>query len=137
MTSPEPDTTGHPLRDALRLAFASLIETGEIDLAIPPDAVNDETEVQADDWTLHLEGWPIATAWIAIDQEPDSAAERRAALDATLDHRELAALRDADRRLEGALVARLRTSGDDLSALLADLLTEFGAAREDDVPAPE
>ncbi|MBA2247209.1 MAG: hypothetical protein H0W23_03700, partial [Chloroflexia bacterium] len=85
-----------------------------------------EIDVQADDWTLHLEGWPIATAWIAIEQEPESAAAQQAALATTFGHRELAALRNADRRLEGALVARLRTSGDELSARLADLLAQPG-----------
>ena len=127
MSGPDPDRSGHPPRDALQLAFAALIETGEINLATPPDAGKDETEVQADDWTLHLEGWPITIAWIAVDQEPDSAAEQRAVLDATFDHRSREALRDADRRLEGALVARLRTSGDELSARLADLLAEPGS----------
>lgn len=114
------DIPDHRLADALQLAFAVLIEAGEIDLDAPPDA--DETEVQADDWTLHLEGWPIATAWIAIDQDPVLPTEQRAALEATLDHRELAALRDADRRLDGALLTCLRGSGDGLSVALAGLL---------------
>ncbi len=126
MRGPDPDRSSDPLIDALYLAFAALIETGEIDITTPPDAGEDETEVQADDWTLHLEGWPIATAWIAIEQEPESAAAQQAALATTFGHRELAALRNADRRLEGALVARLRTSGDELSARLADLLAQPG-----------
>ncbi len=115
----------------LQLAFATLIETGEIDIATAPDIEAGETEVQADDWTLHLEGWPIAMAWIAIDHEPDPA-EHRAALDATLDHRELAAMRDADRHLEGALVARLRASGDELSSRLADVLDMTEPNQSDD-----
>ncbi len=130
MRGSDPDRSSNPLIDALHLAFAALIETGEIDITTPPDAGEDETEVQADDWTLHLEGWPIATAWIAIDQEPESAVAQQAALATTFDHRELAALRDADRRLEGALVTHLRTSGDELSARLAEWLTEPGPAPE-------
>ena len=126
MIPPDPDRSGHSLRAVLQHAFAALIETGEIDITTPPDAGEDETEVQADDWTLHLEGWPVVIAWIAIDHEPDSGAEQRSALEATLDHREQAALRDADRRLEGALVACLRASGDELSIRLADLLAETG-----------
>ncbi len=104
-----PDNPEHGLMEALRRSFAVLIEEGEIDLNTLPDA--QETEVQADSWTLHLEGWPITTAWIAIDQEPVSPKEQRAALDATFDHRELAALRDADRRLDEALLTCLRESG--------------------------
>ena len=127
MIPPDPIRAVHPLHDVLQHAFAALIETGEIDIATAPDTAGDEIEVQADDWTLHLEGWPVVMAWIAIDHEPDPA-EHRAALEATLDHRELAAMRDADGSLEGALVACLRASGDELSARLADLLAEPGPA---------
>lgn len=114
------DIPDNPLVEALALAFAVLIDAGEVDLHAPPNG--DETEVQADDWTLHLEGWPLTTAWIAIDQDPVSPAEQRAALLGTFGHRELAALRDADQRLEGKLLRCLRGSGDRLSVLLAELL---------------
>ena len=124
----------HPLVEALQLAFALLIDAGEIDLSMLTDA--EETDVQADDWTLHLEGWPITTAWIAIDPDPVSPREQLAALEATFDHREREALQEADRRLEGALLTCFRESGDDLSALLADLLERRGTAQDEgEVPA--
>lgn len=114
------DIPGNPLVEALALAFAVLIDSGEVDLLATPDS--DETEVQADAWTLHVEGWPLTTAWIAIDQDPVSPAEQRAALFGMFGHRELAALHDADRRLEGKLLRCLRASGDQLSIRLTELL---------------
>lgn len=109
----------------LTVAFADLIERGDADVAVMPEA--DEFEVQGDDWTFHLEGWPLTVAWIALDESPSSQSERLAALDAALGPAERAALREADRRLQGALISALVDSGDGLSEALALVL---GDARE-------
>lgn len=121
MTSP--DVPDRPLVQLLRRAFGSLIEAGEVDLVTLPE--RDETEIQADHWTLHLEGWPIVTAWVAIDQDPVSVAEQLAALRDAFDQRAFAAFRDADGRLDGALLRSMRESGDELSVTLAGLVVEF------------
>lgn len=105
------------LTGILHTAFADLIARGEVDVVATPG--NNEVEVQGDDWTLVLEGWPLATAWIALDESPSSQSERRAALEAAIGSRELSALRDADRQLAGTLTAALADSGDGLSQALA------------------
>lgn len=114
------DALEHPLVEVLNVAFAALIDHGDLDVVVMPEA--DEFEVQGDHWTLHLEGWPLSVAWIALDETPSSQAERLAALDAALGSKELAALRDADRQLEGALTAALLDSGDGLSQALTLVL---------------
>lgn len=111
----------HPLMQILRAGFATLDEIGEVSIvAVGEDG---EFEVQADAWTLHLEGWPVTMAFIALDEEPVSLAERRAALDAALDSRHLSALRRANDELENAIAVALEESGDELSILLARVLT--------------
>ena len=114
-------TPPEPLLAALRGAFAAALKSGEVDVV--EDATAGEVEILADDWTLHLEGWPLTTAWFALDDDPVSPAEQRAALTAALSRGGLAALRDADTRLAGALTAALAASDDPLSATLASLLT--------------
>ncbi len=114
------DALGHPLIEILQLAFADLIERGDVDVVVMPEA--NEFEVQGDDWTLHLEGWPVNVAWIALDETPVSHGEQMAALDATLGSAEMAALRDADRQLQGRLTDGLADSGDGLSQALALVL---------------
>lgn len=106
----------------LEPVFAALEEDGEVDLlALPDDA---GFEVQADNWTLHLEGWPIATGFIALDEEPHSRADRLLALDAAIDLRHLAALRQANTLVGGDIARVLAASGDDVSLLLANALCD-------------
>jgi hypothetical protein len=111
-----------PLLDALREAFTTSLTSGEVDVV--EDAAAGEVEVIADDWTLHLEGWPLTAAWFALDDDPASPAEQRAALSAALSRGGLPALRDADDRLDGALTSALASSGDALSVTLTTLLRE-------------
>lgn len=118
------DALEHPLVEILNAAFTALIERGDLDVAVMQEA--NEFEVQGDDWTLHLEGWPLTVAWIALDENPSSQSERLAALDTALGPPELAALRDADRRLKGALTAALVDSGDGLSQTLTLVLGDAG-----------
>lgn len=130
------DALEHPLVELLHRAFADLIEHGDLDVAVMPEV--DQFEVQGDDWTLHLEGWPLDIAWIALDETPSSHSERLAALDAALGPPELTALRDADRQLGGSLGGALIDSGDGLSQALAVVLGESedveDAARNDSDP---
>jgi len=121
MTS-DADDQPNPLVAALRTAFAAALKSGEVDIA--DDAATAEVDVFADDWTLHLEGWPLTTAWFVLDDDPVSPAEQRAARAAALSRGGLAALHDADARLDGALTAALAESGDALSVTLASLLRE-------------
>jgi hypothetical protein len=121
---PTHDTPEDPLHEVLEQAFTSQLERGDVDLVVLNGAR--EMEIQSDEWTLHLEGWPVNLAFIALDDEPGSMTERRAALDAALDNEHLASLRLANRLLDNAIVASLEDSGDELSILLARALVEAG-----------
>ncbi len=120
--TPEPTTALSPLLAALREAFAVALSSGEVDLA--ENAASGEVDLFADDWTLHLEDWPLTTAWFALDDDPTSPAEQRAALTAALSRGGLTALRAADDRLGGTLSTALDASGDPLSIALATLLRD-------------
>ncbi|MDQ3655718.1 MAG: hypothetical protein M3457_11645 [Chloroflexota bacterium] len=127
---PTHDAPEHPLAVILGTAFAAQLESGEVSLVVFRDHIS-AFEVQADEWTLRLEGWPVATSFIALDEEPTSLKERQAALDAAIDDQNLAGLRDANNLLDNAIVAALEDSGDELSALLA----QFIAVSDDDFRA--
>ncbi len=116
----DPDPLQLPLFQVLQEVFADLTDHGDIDIVAVSGT--SEIEVQADAWTLVLEDWPLASAWIALDETPSSHAEHMAALAATIASPERAALREADRRLDGAVIAALAGSGDPLSEALAVLL---------------
>jgi len=114
MTTPEyPD---HPLLTPLAAAFAALIDNGVVDVVREDD---DSIEIQADEWTIHLEGWPIHLAFVALDEDPDSEDEQIRALTAALGPRDLAALREADEQVEGAILDALAASRDPLSQTLS------------------
>lgn len=132
---PGPDTSGHPLARMLHAAFADLIARGEVDVVETPE--DNAVEVQADDWTLVFEDWPLARAWIALDESPASEVEQSLALDSALGSLELAALRDADQQLEGALTGALADSGDSLSQALALRLGEASGCPDADQDAGE
>ncbi|MEJ7900925.1 MAG: hypothetical protein WKF63_03715 [Thermomicrobiales bacterium] len=122
---PTHDAPDHPLAVILRTAFAAQLEAGEVDLVVLRDHVS-VFEIQADEWTLHLEGWPVVSGFIALDEEPPSLKERQAALDAAIDDQHLAGLRDANVLLDNAIVGALEDSGDELSAILAQLIAVRG-----------
>jgi hypothetical protein len=117
---PAHEVPRHDLTLLLEETFAALIDKGEVDVVANVGLA--EFDVESDEWTLHLEGWPLASGFIALDDEPGTDRERRAALDAALDSRHLAALRQLDRALDGTLAAVLARSGDALSALLVSVL---------------
>lgn len=114
---PTLDAPDHPLSLILKRAFAAQIEVGEVDLVLLDSG--QECEIQSDEWTLHLEGWPVTMAFIALDDEPSAVRDRQAALDAALDNQNLASLRHANILLNNAIVAALVDSGDEVSALVA------------------
>ncbi|MDP9469863.1 MAG: hypothetical protein M3Q71_04230 [Chloroflexota bacterium] len=106
---------------ALRDSFASLIEADEADVEAGP--AFGEVEVVGETWTLHLEGLPeTPRAWLAIDDEPENAAEIRAAREAAVGPEAMAALVRADTVLGGALSCALSESDDPLSLDLAAAL---------------
>ncbi|MBA2776513.1 MAG: hypothetical protein H0U31_07245 [Chloroflexia bacterium] len=125
---PSLDPPNHPLAAILRDAFTSQLEAGEVDLVL---SEHDTTfEIQADEWTLRLEGWPMTAAFIALDEEPPSLPERQAVLDAALDAPHLAGVRRANLLLHNAIAAALEASGDQLSILLAQAIASPDAAGE-------
>lgn len=119
------DLPQHPLQEVLATSFSNLIESGLVDLV--PDPETDVVELQADEWTLHIAGWPIQSAFVALDEDPPTTAERLSALNAALRPQDLGSLRDADERLEGALTEALVGSSDSLSVSLGQLLRGISA----------
>lgn len=122
---PTHDAPDHPLAVILRTAFGPQLESGEVDLVVYRED-GSACEIQADEWTLRLEGWPVTGGFLALDEEPLSLTERRAALDAAIDDQHLAGLRQANSLLDNAIVAALEDSGDELSALLAQFIAVTG-----------
>jgi hypothetical protein len=76
-------------------------------------------DIATDTWTLRIEGSPVTSAWLSIDDEPDHpdhlAAARRTVMPLAIDR----ALASADEQLDAALAAALTASGDPLSVELA------------------
>lgn len=120
---PSLDGASHPLLDALQQAFSGHVEDDLVDLvAGEDDEEQDLFEVQADDWTLVVEGWPLASAWIAIENDTESPEQFRAALEATLSERDIESLEALNTRLSGDLATTLHESGDGISMALSALL---------------
>lgn len=120
----EPDSTEHPLMSALQLAFGQLVDDERVDI-VKLEAGNepDACEVQADDWTLFLDGWPLTSAWIAIDEDVSGPQEFRTALEAILDESDLASMQVLDHQLDGGLSSALAESTDGLSVALAAMIS--------------
>lgn len=120
---PSLDGAEHPLISALQDAFGSLVEEEKVDIVtVEEDQEQDACEVQADDWTLFAEGWPIASAWIAIDDDVASPDQFRTTLERVLGPRDLQAMRDLNTALEGEFATVLSESGDELSIALGALI---------------
>jgi len=111
-----------PLAKRCAARFTPQIDAGEVDVVDLPD--EGAVEIQADEWTLHLEGDPIALAFVAIEQEPERADELAGALRAAIAPDDLDSLRALNADLDGALATRLVASGDALSSTLAGLLQD-------------
>ena len=108
---------------AVQTAFAGLAGSEEVDIL--PAEGDDGTDivVAGDAWSLYLSGWPgPATAFIAVEEEPDEAADAAtvdAAWRSAVDNDVVAALMVADFDLGGGLTAALDASGDALSGAVA------------------
>ena len=76
----------------------------------------------------------MTSGCVALDDEPPSLRDRIQALDAAIVDQHLAALRHANVLLDNAIVAALKDSGDELSALLAQAIarSEDPDGNEDD-----
>lgn len=129
---PTHDSPDHPLNVVLHEAFEALQDSGDVDLLADLSVL--EFDVQADEWTLHLEGWPLNLAFVALDDEPATLEEQEAALDAALDSQHMAALREVNQSLDNALAAALTDSGDNLSMVLASVLA---ASLEPELSEPD
>jgi hypothetical protein len=119
---PTPDTTKNPLAAALHESFNARIAAGAVDIVPLEDGDELEVEVQADAWTLYLKGWPLATAWIALDDDALSPDEQRTLIREACDARDLEAIRELNDSTSGALITALRSSNDPISGTLAELL---------------
>jgi hypothetical protein len=121
---PSLDGAEHPLISELQEAFGALVHDESVDIVpVEDDAEQDACEVQADDWTLFVEGWPLTAAWIAIDDDVSGPEEFRTALESTLGERDIKAMQSLDKALSGAFAATLTESGDGLSMALAAMIT--------------
>ena len=109
-------------RATVETIFAELIGRGEIDVA--PAEEGSGLEIQADQWTLAIDGDPMTVAFLAVDDEPGDASDLQQSLATVIEPDDLAALRALDQRWEGALRIALQQSGDMLSMQLATLLAE-------------
>ncbi|HLU37410.1 MAG TPA: hypothetical protein VKZ61_16730 [Thermomicrobiales bacterium] len=113
----------HPLLGALQDAFGDLVDEGAVDIVtVEDDAEQDACEVQADEWTLFIEGWPVHNAWIALDSDPEAPEAFRTSLEAALGEGDIAALTGLNRTLNGDVTRALAESGDELSAALASMI---------------
>lgn len=120
---PSLDTADHPLVGALHVAFSTLVSEGTIDIVVvEEDAEQDACEVQADDWTLFIEGWPVHQAWIALDVDVDAPEQLRTALESALTEQDIRALTELDEALAGDVARALVDSGDELSMALAAMI---------------
>jgi hypothetical protein len=120
---PSLDAADHPLVGALQEAFGALVSEGAVDIVpIEEDPEQDACEVQADDWTLFVEGWPVHQAWIALDCDPGSPELYRTTLESALGERDLSALSHLDDAVAGDVTRALIDSGDGLSVALAALI---------------
>lgn len=120
---PSLDGADHPLISALQEAFGALVQEQSVDIVqVEDDTSQDACEVQADDWTLFLEGWPLENSWIAIDDDVSGPEELRTALESTLDERAIEAMQSLDAALSGAFVSTLAESGDEISIALAAMI---------------
>lgn len=120
---PSLDPADHPLVGALQDAFGGLVAENVVDIVtIEEDAEQDACEVQADDWTLFIEGWPVSQAWIALDTDVASPEEYRTTLESVFQEDAIAALTHLNESLAGDIVRALTESGDELSIALASMI---------------
>jgi len=103
------------MHELIETAFGDLMSSEEIEIF----QEDGETHIAADDWTLVLEGDPLSGALIALDDESGLPAQ---VLPAVIDEPALAAMRDLDAQVDGALSSLLARSPDSFAVELARLI---------------
>lgn len=99
------------------------LKSVEFDLTI--DDESGEIQLATDDWTLGIENLSTeASAWVAIDGEPDHPHEYERARQDSFRSHEIAALRRVNLALDGALADWLMASQDAFSEYMASVLTQ-------------
>lgn len=126
-TDGDDDATDHAaVLSVLRAAFDGLAGSDEVDILPAEGDDGTDIAVAGDVWTLYLSGWPgPATAFLAIEEEPDEDADPaavEAAWQSAVPEAAIAAMVTADLELVYALTAALVTSADPLSVSLASAI---------------
>ena len=109
--------------NVLEIALQSVLSEDDVDIV--PDEDAQTLDISTDDWTVHLELAPKPLAWLAIDDEPNSAAGYEAARKAKMSVEVEAAFAQANARLEGMLASLLRDSHDPFSRHFASVLDHY------------
>ena len=105
------------MRKLIESVFAELIRSDEIEII----GEGDETQLAGDLWTLVLEGDPLRSVMIALDDENgDPAGLLREAMSEDA----FAAIRDLDQQIGGSLISLLQKSRDPLAQSLAEILKD-------------
>lgn len=114
------DVTSATVARVASAAFSDKIEQDAVEIVPGDDGAS--LEIQANQWTLAMEGEPLDVAFLAVDDEPTSEAEMANALEMIVGHGDLSALRQINQQLGDQLATALRNSGDPLSMRLASTL---------------
>ena len=119
--------------DAVVALFERIITPlyGEDEFGVVSDAGLGVVEAMTDDWTLYVECRPKGLAWLALDVEPESAAEARTLRTEVMGPNVVRALSDVDLLLDGALSAALAATDDLLSTELVAAMAEVRATPRD------
>lgn len=102
-------------RQALEAAFHPMTNAGEVDLI----TIDGDLHIAGDVWTLVLEGDPVASVLVALDDEDG---EPKTVLQAALGEKGLTALRALNTESEGHLSTLLAASPDPVATALTELL---------------
>lgn len=102
-------------RELAELAFQDLITSEEVELISEAG----DLHIAGDEWTLVLEGDPVADVLIALDSEDGSP---EGLLQEAISDEAFAAMRDLDAQMDGDLTALMSQAPDAFARALADLL---------------
>jgi hypothetical protein len=109
------------ISEAIETALSDAL--AEEDFNVTVDQDGGEATIEADEWTLQLASVEGAlTAFLAIDDEPESEDSYPAAIRAALGKGVEDAMVEADQDLAGALATALIASGDPFSTAFAAML---------------
>lgn len=104
-------------RSALEAAFHPMINAGEVDLI----TIDGDLHIAGDVWTLVLEGDPVASVLVALDDEDG---DPTTVLQSALGEKGLYSLRALNTESEGHLSTLLADSPDPVAAALSALLNQ-------------